>query len=206
VTFDNLNMVVTTGLQNNTTSVSYRVVHNMNSNAASTNTTLWPQYYGISPSHQTTLSSALNITDSNIHVVDASKLTAPDLYFLTPGVVYINGEKITFWEIDHTNNVLSRIRRAVDGTGAPATHAAGTLVVDTNAVYLIPGGNAVHTTTWLNQAAGAPQAFVDNLGQEITDNFGNVLYTAAANVGAVTDGLGLEGSNTVQALYIKGLT
>ena len=206
VTYDNLNMIVTTGLQNNTQSVSYRVVHNMNSNAASTNTALWPQYYGISPSHQTTLAANLDIADSNIRVVNASALTAPSLEFLTPGVVYINGEKITFWEVDTVNNVLMRIRRAVDGTGAPTTHIAGTQVIDTNAVYLIPGGNAVHTTTWLNQAAGAPKAFVDNFGQEIADEFGNVIYTAAGDPSAVTDGLGLEGSNTEQAQYIKGLT
>ena len=206
VTFDNLNMVVTTGLQNNTKSVSYRVVQSMNGNAASTNTALWPQYFGISQHHTTVLTRDLNITDSNIYVADATAISAPNVAKLIPGVVYINGEKITFWGIDTDNNVLYQIRRAVDGTGAANVHVSGSTVVDTNVNWLIPGGNVVHTTTWLNQAPGAPVAIVDNLNQDIVDNLGNVLTTAGATVGAVTDGAGLEGSNTAQALYVKGLT
>ena len=140
------------------------------------------------------------------HVANAQIISSPNVSKLIPGVVFINGEKITFWGVDYVNNVLTQIRRAVDGTGAPAVHAVGTSVVDTNVNWLIPGGNIVHTTTWLNQAIGAPQNFVDNLNENITDNFGNILSTTGSTVGAVTDGLGLEGSRTAQALYIKGLT
>jgi hypothetical protein len=177
----------------------------MNGNASGTNTAIWPQYYGISESHITTLTANLNITDSNIHIANAQAISSPNVTKLIPGVVFINGEKIVFWGIDTVNNVLTNIRRAVDGTGAANVYTVGTQVVDTNINFLIPGGNLVHTTTWLNQSVGAPQDFVDNLSDLITDNFGNILATTGANVGAVTDGLGLEGSNTVEALYIKSL-
>jgi FG-GAP repeat len=206
VTYDNLNMTVTTGFNNNSSSKTYRVVQNMNGNAASTNTSLWPSYYGVSASHTTALAQDLHITDSNIYVQDASVLNIPNTARLIPGVVFINGEKIVFWGVDAANNALLNIRRAVDGTGAPLVHSAGTLVVDTNINNLIPGGNAVHTTTWLNQAPGAPQIIIDNTNQQVADNFGNVLSTTGSSIDAVTDGLGLEGSNTVQALFIKGLT
>ena len=206
VTYDNLNMVVTTGLQNNTSFVSYRIVQNMNGNASGTNTSIWPKYYGISPSHNTVLTRNLNIGDSNIYVQNSSVLTPPSFTTKVPGVVFINGEKINFWGVDNSNNMLYQIRRAVDGTGAPAIHAAGSAVVDTNVDELMPGGNSVHKTTWLNPEAGAPEFFVDNLGDFIIDNTGNSFVTAGSTAGAVTDGLGFEGSTTSQALFLKGLT
>jgi hypothetical protein len=204
--FDSLSMVVETGLNNNTAAVSYRVVHNMNANLSSTNTSLWPKYYGISKTYQTTLTANLNITDGNIHVANAAAVSAPNLSKLIPGQVYINGEKIIFWGIDYATNVLSQIRRATDGTGAPMVHEAGSKVVDCGVNELIPGGNIVHTTTWLNASPGAPKPVVDNLNNTITDNFGTAWTTAGASANAVTDGSGLEGSSTPQALFIKGLT
>lgn len=205
-TFDSLNMVVSTGINNNTQVVTYRVVHNMNANVSANNTAHWPQYYGVSATHQTTLTANLNITDSNIFVANAAALSAPNLSKLIPGQVYINGEKIIFWGLDTAHNRLYQFRRATDGTGAPLVHLAGTKVVDCGINELIPGGNTVHTTTWLNASPGAPKTLVDNLGDVITDNFGNILTTAGANANAVTDGSGLEGSSTAQAVFLKGLT
>jgi hypothetical protein len=203
--YDSLNMTVSTKIQNNSAVISYRVVHNMGANASSTNTSLWPQYYGISAAHSTTLARPLNLTDSNVYVTNASALTSPNPSLLYPGIVYINGEKITFWTIDTVNNVLGQIRRAVDGTGAPATHAAGSSVVEANLPEIIPGGNIVHTTTWLNLPVGAANIFTDNFGTSIVDNTGNVLTTTGATVGAVTDGSGLENSLATPAVFIKNL-
>ena len=206
VTYDNLNMLVTTKFNNGSTSATYRIEHDMTCNVASSNTELWPKYYGISPTHTTTLSANLNIADSNIHVTNASVLTAPNAAKLIPGTVFINGEKIVFWGIDTVNNVLFNIRRAVDGTGAPAVQAAGSSVVEANLPELIPGGTDVHTTTWLNLPVGGAQQITDNFGTQIVDNTGNVLTTTGQTAGAVTDGRGLENSSTVQAVFIRGLT
>ena len=212
VTYDSLNMVVTTRLNNNSTPISYRTVHNMTANASSTNSKLWPTYYGISATHSSILTLPLNITDSNIHVVNAAAFTAPSIGLLQPGIVYINGEKITFWTVDTTNNVLGQIRRAVDVTGAPLVHATGSVVVEATITELIPGGNAVHTTTWLNSntgIGGGSLTITDSAGENIQANVGGVLYdlitsTTAGN--AVTDGTGFEGSNTAQAVFLKNLT
>jgi hypothetical protein len=205
--YDSLNMLVTTKIENDNAIMSYRIVHNMGANASSTNTTLWPVYYGVDDAHTTTLSANLTITDGNIHVTDASKLVAPNPSQGYPGVVYINGEKIVFWSIDLVNNTLGQIRRAVDGTGAPDVHVAGSSVVETSTSELIPGGNIVHTTHWLNLADTAVSGTIiaDNYGVSIADNIGNILVTAALGVGAVTDGLGLENSLTEQAVFIKNL-
>jgi hypothetical protein len=205
-TFDSLNMTVTTGLYNNTVPVTYRVTHNMNANTASTNSALWPKYYGVSPSARTVLTANLNLTDTEIHVENASALSAPNLSKLIPGQVYINGEKIVFWGIDTHTNILTQFRRGADGTGAPAVHVTGSVMVDAGLPQLIPGGNAVHTTTWLNPSPGAPQNILDSLGNQLVDDSGNAWTTTGANASSVTDGLGFEGSRTAQAVFIKGLT
>ena len=227
VTYDNLNMTVYTGLVNlgagvglpnppfvggvrYTANVGYRIVQNMNGNVSSPNYKLWPSYYGISPSHITTLSADLLVTDSNIHVANVLVLTPPSLSTLTPGTVFINGEKIYFWGIDYNNGTLTSIRRAVDGTGAPQVHAAGSQVVDTNTGQLVPGGNAVTTTTWLNQPGGAPVQiiFLDQSRNQyswITDS-GAFFETLGSAANAVTDGSGLQGATSAQAQFLKRLT
>jgi hypothetical protein len=230
VTFDSLNLSVYTGMtglaanvglplsanliaQGYTSNVGYRIVQNMNGNAASTSTKVWPQYYGISASHITTLAANLNITDSNIYVTSVQTLTPPSVNTHTPGVVFINGEKIIFWGIDYTNNILSQIRRAADGTGAPLVHAIGSTVYDTNTTELIPSTTSanVHLTDWLNTPIGAPENLVfkiDNLGDtaQWDDLAGDSFETLGSAAGAVTDGTELQGSTTPQALFLKSLT
>jgi hypothetical protein len=166
----------------------------------------WPQYYVINPSKNTTLAQPLNIADTSIYVTNASALTAPSILQQLPGIVYINGEKIIFWTVDTVNNVLGQIRRAVDGTGAPQTHAVGSTVIDTNTSELIPSGSLnanVHLGTWLNQATASPQTFVDNFGTSIVDNYSNQITTNVSGSNAVTDGSGLENSTTSVAAFIK---
>ena len=230
VTFDNLNMCVYTGLvglpagvglpnppKSNvatyTANVGYRIVHNMNGNAAGRNYSVWPKYYGISASRITTLAANLNISDTTIQVTNASALSAPNHSTLTPGTVFINGEKINFWGIDYDNNLLLNIRRAVDGTGAPLTHGVGSQLVDTTVTELIPTTTSanVHTTTWLNYAPSAPAQiqFKDSFGNSydwLTDSPSNLSVYTDFLSNATTDGSGLQGSTTPQALFLKSLT
>jgi hypothetical protein len=216
-TFDNLNMMVTTKLQNNTAIVSYLIEHNMQANASSSNYKIYPKYYGVNYDKITTLTANLNITDSNIHVANVAALTLPNLSTVSPGVVYINGEKITFWTVDYNNNVLGQIRRAVDGTGAAATHTAGSTVIDVNIPELIPSGNLTHTfasrQAWLNSPVGASLFLIDEFGEEILANVSGT-QTPLATIGPagspVTDGAGLEGaifssSPSPQAAFLRTL-
>jgi hypothetical protein len=178
ILFDHLTMTVSTGLASNTQTVTYRVEHNMKANAASSDARAWPQYYRVSAANTTQLTSNLNITDSNIYVANASLFAAPDLTFLRPGVIYINGEKITFWTRDTVNNRLGQIRRAVDGTGAPMVHAVGTTVAEMSTNQLFPTSanlqSNAHTGTWLN---GASVTTFNLLAQET----GNLIVDEASN-------------------------
>jgi len=105
-------------------------------------------YYRIATANTTTLSTALALTDIEINVTDATKLLTPVPTTATPGVIFINGERIEYWEID--GNKLKRIRRGTWGTGAHATHATASEVVDGSKQQLIPGTD-VHTKVWYDQ-------------------------------------------------------
>jgi hypothetical protein len=215
-TFEHLNLTVTTKLQNGTSLVSYLIEHNMQANSSATYN-LYPKYYGINYNLTTTLTSNLLLTDSNIHVTNANLVTAPNLSTVTPGVVFINGEKITFWTVDYTNNVLGQIRRAVDGTGAAAVHAAGSIVTSINTPNIIPGGNLTHTyaTTqaWLNAPPGASLFVIDEFGNQILANVAGT-QTSLVTIGPAgspsADGSGLEGAifgatPSVQAAFLGTL-
>ena len=85
------------------------------------------------------------------------------------------GTTFDFGNVELFNpNVLTQIRRGVDGTGAPAIHYSGTPVVDSSNTERLLGN--VHYTTWLNAGDG---------------------------VTTVTDGTGLEGSIDPIAKFIK---
>lgn len=140
--YDTLEMKVFTKINANTEVLGYRIFQNMNGNVS---------YTRIAEANTAVLSSNLNITDSNISVVDASILPEPNPSLGYPGVVFINGEKITYYTRDTDNNVLGQLRRAVDGTGAATVHVSGSLVVDSSLQQDIAGN--VHSVTWLNMTA-----------------------------------------------------
>ena len=117
-------------------------------------------YYRIATANITTLSTALTMTDIEINVTDATKLMTPVPTTASPGVIFINGERIEYWEID--GNKLKRIRRGTWGTGAHATHASGSEVVDSSKQQLIPG-STVHTKVWYDQGT-TPAAATNGLG------------------------------------------
>ena len=205
IVYDNLNMSVYTKINNGQDIIGYRIAHNMIANSASQNSDLWPEYYRITKSG--TLAANLLITDSNIHVVDASVLPNPNAEMGVPGIVYINGEKITYFTRNIGQNTLGQLRRGVDGTGAAYLHQVGSTLVSSSVDDKIPNSTTLiaHKSTWLNSVGQPAQTIVTTVGDSIVDNTGNLLITDSPAGDARTDGLGLEGSNTIQALFIKGL-
>jgi hypothetical protein len=101
-------------------------------------------------------------------------------------------------------NVLTQLRRGVDGTGIANTHVTGSRVVDSGLDQLVPG--RAHELTWLNAPSAGGDAFQTDSGDFIVDNFASYIVTSSAEVDAVTDGAGLEGSSTLQARFIKQAT
>ena len=81
--YDSLNLTVY-----DQDALSFRIFDDMNQNIG---------YYRIANQNVTTLTADLALTDTVIHVADATALPLPDRYLGSPGVVFINGEKITYW-------------------------------------------------------------------------------------------------------------
>ena len=134
-------------------------------------------------------------------------------------------------------------------------HDIESVVTDAGADQVIPGGDEVHSTTWLNLNSGIAKNLIADTGDKFVDDVNNLIitdtaltnvqtetsnYTFADNIGdtvvettldqagnvvvdgfgepigaeiimafakngMITDGQGLMGSATEQALFIKGV-
>lgn len=86
--FDTLDMRVYTAISGNTVTLGYRVFHDLTGNVS---------YTRISDQHSTSLASELTLSDTEIVVDDATKLSLPNIEYNIPGVIFVNGERITYW-------------------------------------------------------------------------------------------------------------
>jgi len=90
----------------------------------------------ISKQDSTKLAQALNITDKEIVVEDASNLVEPSPANRVPGVIFIDKERIEYYVKD--GNTLKQITRGTLGTGAKQQYVAGTAVIDAGPTQTIP--------------------------------------------------------------------
>ena len=86
ITFDTLDMKIFTTV--NSSILAYRIFNNMLNDIS---------YLRIGSDYKTTLTANLTLTDSSIYVLDALKLPMPDSNQATPGVIFVNGERITYY-------------------------------------------------------------------------------------------------------------
>jgi len=210
--------------QSNYTTFEYRIFKDMNDNYT---------YLRIDTGATTTLAQELTLTSNTIVVTDSSVLARPAPYGANPGVIYVNGERITYYQIDDATNTLSQIRRGTHGTGAN-THANGSSVIDGSTQqkvpysdnYTVTGLTGIGTTT-----AGFGYEFLSNVTyirsvlwnqngtdsvvistEEIpTPNIPANIITTEVTVDISTEGLtptpgnpcGIWSSNTAQVTFIK---
>jgi hypothetical protein len=184
VTFDTLDMRIYTKIDANANVIAYRVFNNMLGDTG---------YLRISSANATALTSQLTINDSEIYVADASKLSAPDKLTATPGVIFINGERITYYRnysgevvtwAASTNFVVDSILTYgnVITFSSPITANRGEYIAQANiGANAIVTANVVNSTTVPVYYANASPAF--SLG---------------ANTVQVTTGI-----NSVQVLEIQ---
>jgi hypothetical protein len=77
----------------------------------------------INPATTTELAQPLDVNDVEITVLDGSVLPVPNVVTLSPGKIYINGERIEYYT--KNGNTLGQIRRGVGGTSTPLVHPSG---------------------------------------------------------------------------------
>jgi hypothetical protein len=169
------------------------------------------EYYRISGSAVTYIVGDIDIDTDVIYVSDSTALPVPDLVRAIPGVIFVGGEKITYWENDTESNSLRNIRRGVGGT-ANQFHPSFTTVYDASVAQAIPeinprtitiSGNVANGDTWSSnsswnywKANASTSIFttVDNptykitLNANITVNVGDVITQAFSNGNAVVRG------------------
>jgi hypothetical protein len=142
-------------------------------------------YKRISDQETTTLSSNLNITDQEIFVTNINALPDPGISANDPGVVYINGERITYYAIDRANSKIYQLRRGTYGTGAKDQYLAGSKVQDASSQQDVP----TTTKIWYNIESG---------GQVGPDGSTLVVKT--------TEGKSLGTATTTQAKFLREKT
>ena len=84
-------------------------------------------YKRLDESQQTKLAQTLNYYDRTIVLEDASALAAPSDDARTPGIIFIDKERIEYWKKD--GNTLKQLRRGTLGTGVKSVHAVGSEVI-----------------------------------------------------------------------------
>ena len=90
----------------------------------------------ISDNDSTKLAADLLISDKEITLTDTSFFDTPSIADKTPGVVWIDRERIEFYKI--TGNKLGQITRGTLGTGIKDTHKLGSLVFDAGPEQTVP--------------------------------------------------------------------
>lgn len=133
------------------------------------------------------LTKDLEVTDDVIYCNDVSIISSPNLELGNFGIVMINGERITFREIDTSTNTLSGLRRGTAGTGANK-HLIGSRVDDVTTTNLV-NGTVVESTT---------------LGADTkTESFSHDNIWYAAGISTPSNGVALQNQTTVQANFVK---
>ena len=211
--YDTLEMRVFTQNEANTLVWGYTIFKSLNDE---------PEFTRISSAATTSLSANLNINDTVIYVADATVLPEPNPTNAVPGVININGERISYYR-RYTDALLT--------TAAPWTanteFTLDSLISYNSNVYLTLGNVYANANVYINSSnvelitantlsqirrgiGGTGAANVHAANSRVADTSstqsitGNTLYTTWLNMAAnVADGTGLEGSTTSPAQFIK---
>ena len=152
---------------------------------------------------QTQLVRPLKFNDLSFEVEDASNFDVPNPANNRPGVVEIRGERIEYFKIE--GNILSQLRRATLGTGAPMVHPFGSFVQDigpsetlpykdTNSIkQLISNGSTTVPLDFVPESVNDIEVFVGgyNIGSEWTAGVdyvtGTIITVGSYNYRCIAD-------------------
>ena len=151
-------------------SVGFRIFKDMRDNVA---------VYRNNTGSQTFLARTLKWTDDVIYVDDASKLGTPNLNAAIFGILEINGERITYRDVDLVNNTIGGLRRGTAGTGMQREHSANSMVTDLSRGQLL---QTSYDEIWYEQG----------IGEDSTLN-------------TASNGVALQQQTTTAAKFLRGL-
>ena len=136
--YDALEMRVFTNTVAGTATYGFRAFQPMSGNI---------EYTRISANATTVLGANLNINDDEIVVEDVTKLPDPAPSLAVPGVVFINGEKITYYQ----KYDAAKLSTAIPWTANTSVPVNTLINFDSN-VYLTKGNTYANATAYINTA------------------------------------------------------
>lgn len=125
-------------------------------------------YLKVDSAASTTLVANLTFASNTIVVANSSVLSTPSPSTAVPGIVFIGGERITYYTKNDSTNTLGQIRRGTAGTGA-IDHLVGAAVIDGSQLQIVP-----YSANYLEPVDA-------NVDVSLVTTSGSV-YTFAANV------------------------
>lgn len=138
-------------------------------------------FYRVGSINQSFLLAPLAPTDRIIQLVDSSRLPAADIDRSKPGVVFIGGEKISYWENVVTDpvtglavNQLRNIRRGVGGTAIGAMSGSADNIFPVGTAVYDSGANQSVPNVYINSTTLAP---ITDLILDPTEQHGPNNYT-----------------------------
>lgn len=188
VMYETLNMQVYTKINGNVDVLGYRIFNR--SYYFFDKIVNETSYLRIADRYTTNLAQDLLLADTEIHVVDSSRLAEPSIDNQIPGVIFIGGERIIYWINDLSTNTLRQIRRGTQGTGTPDVHSAGTLVYDASLLQEVPGTVSSNVTISANTVYDATDTppYQLRLSSEIVANVGDIITQATSGANATVVG------------------
>jgi hypothetical protein len=151
--------------------VGFRIFQDMNGNI---------EYLRLAKDNTTVVTQTVEVTDTKIYVDDASVLPFVNVSSSDPGVVFIGGERITYWEVSLEDNYISNLRRGTAGTGTLQRITPGFIVVDGSKDQTLPD-STTHTKVWYD--AGIHNTAANGLGiQQATTINANFLRKKQAQI------------------------
>jgi len=172
-------------------------------------------YKRISKTATTKLTLVMTEGTQTITVEDASLLPTPDVAGNTPGVIFIDKERIEYFT--KSGNTLGQLRRGTLGTGIKE-HGSGTEVVDASGTQTIPYADTVYTNTFtgdgstvvfaLSQApssASELDIFIGGQRLLLTSEDGSTInYSVDGSTTAVTLSTAPASGTQIKILHKKG--
>jgi hypothetical protein len=172
-------------------------------------------YKRISKNATTKLTIDMTEGTQTITVADATVLPTPDVASNTPGVIFIDKERIEYFT--KSSNTLGQLRRGTLGTGIKG-HGSGTEVVDASGTQTIPYADTVYTNTFtgdgttltfaLSQtpsSASELDIFIGGQRLLLTSEDGSTInYSVDGSTTAVTLSTAPASATQVKILHKKG--
>ncbi|MEK9696983.1 MAG: hypothetical protein VW270_14575, partial [Candidatus Poseidoniales archaeon] len=172
-------------------------------------------YKRISKNATTELTKDLIDNPATIEVKDGSVLGTPSISSNTPGVIFVDKERIEYFT--KTGNTLGQLRRGTLGTGIKE-HSSGAEVVDASGTQTIPYADTIYTNTFtgdgsttvfaLSQApssAGELDIFIGGQRLLLASEDGSTInYSVDGSTTAVTLSTAPASGTQIKILHKKG--